>query len=89
MDRAQKQSLIKDFAAWHSAIDDFQEYFVEKYKERLDILNSTLYSWPSERLQSFMQYLEDTRSKSNEIGYIEYLQNLHMVTMEILTGSLD
>ena len=89
MEDTKKQSLIKDFAVWHSAIDDFQEYFVAKYRDRLEILNSSLDSWPAERLQNFMQYLEDTRSKSNEIGYIEYLQNLHMVAMEILAGSLD
>ena len=44
-----------------------------KYKERLEILNCNLDSWPAEKLKSFFEYLEDTRSKSNTIGYIEYL----------------
>ncbi len=60
-----------------------------KYKERMEILNSTLDSWPSERLQRFIQQLEEKMSQSDEIGYIEYLQNLNMVAMGIVASFLD
>ncbi len=59
-----------------------------KYKERMEILNSALDSWPTERVHSFMQQMEERRSKSEKIGYLEYLQNLHMVAMEIVSCSL-
>ncbi len=60
-----------------------------KYRDRLEILNSSLDTWPAERVQSLMQQLEEKRLKSDAIGYIEYLQNLHMVAIEIVAGSLD
>jgi hypothetical protein len=36
-----------------------------------------------------MQQLEEKMLQSDEIGYIEYLQNLHMVAMDIVAGFLD
>jgi hypothetical protein len=62
---------------------------VGKYRERMEAINSTLDSWPERRVQSFLQQLEENRLKSDAIGYIEYLQNLHTVAMEIVAGSLD
>jgi hypothetical protein len=62
---------------------------VGKYRERMEAINSTLDSWPERMLQSFLQQLEENRLKSDAIGYIEYLQNLHTVAMEIVAGSLD
>ncbi len=79
---------MQDFKRWHCAIDDFEKYFVGKHGERLDVINSTLDTWPARRVQSFIRQLEEKRSKSDAIGYIEYLQNLQVVAMEIVTGSL-
>ncbi len=83
-----KKKLIQDFKRWHLAIDDFQDFCVGKHKERLEVLNSTFDTWPARRVRSFIQQLEEKRSKSVKIGYIECLKNLQMVAMEIVTGSL-
>ena len=59
-----------------------------KHKERLEVLNSTFETWSARRMHSFIQQLEEKKSKSDKIGYIECLKNLQMVAMEIVTGSL-
>ena len=55
MDRWEKYYLAKDFIRWHAEIDDFQEYFMVKYSERMEAINSTLNSWPEKRVHSFMR----------------------------------
>ena len=55
MDRWEKYYLRKDFIRWHAEIDDFQEYFIVKYSERMEAINSTLNSWPAKRVHSFMR----------------------------------
>jgi len=39
MDRRERYFLGKDFIKWHIEIDDFQEYFVAKYSERMEAIN--------------------------------------------------
>ena len=55
-----------------------------KHGERLDVINSTLDTWPARRVRSFIRQLKEKRSKSDAIGYIEYLKNLQVVAMEIV-----